>query len=161
TVAVVKKDGKPIAQTAGPFAGCYFSPTALIDSKHNDERDLERYVDSSAVAYIALPHEFVQKFGPSSGLAFGDLGLVYNPKNGRVALAIFGDEAQAVGGSAKLADDLGLYQPGERRAAKLRKPSGDLVYLIFPKSRKSPAWPYRGGPRAIERDAASLLEKWG
>ncbi len=93
----------PSVQQADDLApGYYVSPTALNNKGFKDNQQ-RKYVDASAIPYIVLP-----KNDPS-GAHKGDFATVYNPKNGKISHAIFGDIGNHRGeGSIALAKRLGI-----------------------------------------------------
>ncbi|APR78503.1 Hypothetical protein A7982_03850 [Minicystis rosea] len=145
-----KPDGKPLLQgPADPAPGYYVSTTALFD-KAKPAKSPKRYVDASKVPYVALPEQ-----AREWGAELGDLAVVMNAKNGRIAFAVFADYAPPAKlgqGSIALADAINV-------AASPRDggvPAG-VVYVVFPKSGK-------GVPRSIDdidREGKKLFDAVG
>jgi hypothetical protein len=129
------KDGQPVVQGAkDPAPGFYVSPTSLGDHT-KAEKDPRRYVDAGTVPYIVLPRKAQKGKGKDrpNGASLGDFATVINLKNGKTVHAIFADSGpgEKLGeGSAALADALGKTHQ-----------EFDLVYVVYPGSKKSPAWP--------------------
>jgi hypothetical protein len=100
-----KPSGNPVIQKAGdPAPGFYISMTALEDTS-KARTDPRRYVDSSQIPYIVLPGNH------SAGAKLGDLAVVFNGENGRIANAIYADigPSNKIGeGSVALAEVLGI-----------------------------------------------------
>ncbi|MFT3770742.1 MAG: hypothetical protein QM820_35410 [Minicystis sp.] len=81
-----KPSGKPLIQGRGdPAPGYYVSSTALFD-RNKPARSPKRYIDASKIPYVALPEQ-----AKEWGAELGDLAVVMNAKNGRIAFAIFAD----------------------------------------------------------------------
>jgi hypothetical protein len=152
------RDGTPYVQQPGrperdPNPGFYVSPTSLPDTRF-ERTDPRRYVDATKVPYVALPAE-AQDRGRKplrGGAKLGDLAAVVNLKNGRVAYAIFADSGprgKLGEGSAALGSALGRKGSEEL----------DLVYVVFPGSRKLPPWPL--SLATIDREGARRFSEWG
>lgn len=146
-----KKDGKPVVQGPNdPAPGFYVSPTSLGDHT-KAAKDPRRYVDASTVPFIVLPRKAQHAKDRPNGAALGDFASVINLKNGKVVHAIFADSGpgEKLGeGSAALADALGKTNS-----------EFDLVYVVYPGSKKSPAWPV---PRsAIDAEGKKHLDALG
>lgn len=145
-----KPDGKPIVQTrADPAPGYYVSTTALFD-KTKPVKSPKRYVDATKVPYIALPEQ-----AKEWGAELGDLAVVLNAKNGRVAFAIFADlgpPAKLGEGSIALADALGIAS-GPRDGGV----QTNVIYVVFPKSGKGTP----RSPEEIDRETKKLFDALG
>lgn len=126
-----KPDGTPIVQTdADPAPGYYVSMTALFD-KSKKKNDPARYVDSTAIPYIALPARFLRDQGPAYGkiARIGDLAMVVNLKNETQCGAIFADigpNNHLGEGSISLAESLGIPASPKKGGARDR-----MVYVLF------------------------------
>jgi hypothetical protein len=137
-----KPDGKPIVQGRGdPAPGYFVSMTALFD-KNKPARSPARYVDATAIPYVALPPE-----AKEWGAKLGDFAVVLNAKSGRLAFAEFADigpPAKLGEGSVALAESVGIASSAKDGGL----PFG-VIYAIFPGSGN-------GAPRtAAEIDAES------
>jgi hypothetical protein len=123
-----KNSGNPLVQKAtDPAPGYYISKTALED-RTKDYSDPLRYVNSSAIPYIALPSKFATDF------KLGDIALVVNKKNNKKCYAIFADigPKNKIGeGSIYLADQLGI-----KSSPKNGGTTKDVVYILFKSSGK-------------------------
>lgn len=101
-----KPDGKPVVQGGGDPAPGYFVSTTSLFDKNKPARSPARYVDASKVPYVAVPPEAMDW-----GVELGDLAVVMNGKNGRIAFAIVADvgpPAKLGEGSIALADAVGI-----------------------------------------------------
>ena len=149
-----KKDGTPAIQGPhDPAPGFYISPSALSD-KTKKATDPHRYVDAKNIPYVSLPPkaQFGAKKGfNKEGAHQGDLCTVVNMKNNKVVHAIVADSGprEKIGeGSGALAKALGP-----------NKGEFDLVWIVYPGSHHTPAWPV---PLAtINTEAARHFEKFG
>jgi Fungal chitosanase of glycosyl hydrolase group 75 len=131
-----KKDGNPVVQgSEHPAPGFYISPTALAD-KTKKPADPRRYVDAKNMPYVSLPPK--AQYGTARGFNKegahqGDFCSVVNMKNDKVVHAIVADSGprEKIGeGSGYLGKALG---PGRGEM--------DLVWICYPNSHHTPAWP--------------------
>ena len=145
-----KKNGDPVVQKASdPAPGYHVSSTSLAD-KTKHAHDPRRYVDASTVPYIVLPPKAQKQKNPG-GASLGDFAAVVNMKTGKVAYAIFADSGpgEKMGeGSLVLRKELGKEKGG-----------WDLVWVVFPGSKKTPAWPV--GNEVISREGKKLFDRFG
>jgi len=141
---VTDGNGDPVIQGDGdPAPGFYVSTTALVDGTR-PRADPNRYVDASTVPYVSLPSPAIKHFGVTKG----DLAMVLNGKNGQFSSAIVADVGPAtqIGeGSVALATALGLSGDASHGGT-----SSGIVWVVFPGSAASPAW-----PRALDEIASS------
>jgi hypothetical protein len=151
----VAKNGEPIVQrTSDPAPGYHVSMTSLQNSAFA-ETDPRRYVDASAIPYVALPASVTR----AGGLRLGDIAVVVNQRNGKVAYAIHADQGPK--------DHIGegsLYLANQLRNAPLPDSIGirkslahGIVYVFFPGSGN-------GRPKTREQIAtvgARLFAEWG
>jgi hypothetical protein len=123
-----KPSGKPIIQKRNdPAPGYYVSQTALSDFNKRFT-DPNAYVNAEKIPYIVLPKN------NSFGAVLGDMAVVYNIKNGRLAYAIYADSNMGIGeGSIALAKTLGI-NPSPRRGGTMKQEN--VLYLVFSKSGK-------------------------
>jgi len=130
---------KPFVQREGRFAGFFLSKTALQASSRADT-DRRRYVDSTEIPYVVFPGAFHALNGTGT---LGDLAVVRNLHNNRVTPAIVADigphHAPVGEVSVRLAENLGGAHVNPRNGAGM--PKGPFLYVLFPKSRSTPAWP--------------------
>jgi hypothetical protein len=153
--ALVTKDGQPVVQgPQDPAPGYYLSMTSLQNSAY-PETDARRYVDATAVPYVALPRAVTE----ASALRLGDLVAVVNQSNGKVAFAIFADQGpkDKLGeGSLYLANRLRKSPVPDAIGVRQSLPRG-IVYVLFPGS---------GNRRPKQREqiaavGAKLFRDWG
>jgi hypothetical protein len=143
-------DGEPYIQGPDdPFPGFYVSETALAD-RSKAANDPTRYVDASRIPFIVLPGGTVRQLGARPG----DFAVVFNPRNGKSAYAIFGDVGpfDRIGeGSMALAENLGIRSDARNGGARR-----GILYLVFPGSGN-------GRPRGLEEihsEGERLLLDW-
>jgi hypothetical protein len=121
-----KPDGTPIVQgESDPYPGYYVSMTSLTDSRypHSDPR---RYVDAEKVPYFVISRTLLPLV---PGLRKGDLGYVFNTRNGLGSYALYADTGPAdkLGeASVRLAQLLEV--PADPRRGG--QPDG-LIYIVF------------------------------
>lgn len=153
-----ESDGEPIIQgRTDPRPGYYVSTTSLEDTS-KIRTDPRRYVDSSSVPYIVLPG---RQTIWDTGVKLGDFVAVYNGSNGKLSLGIFADTGprEKLGeGSVALARALG-HEPVIR--GKIRAGiDEDLLYVVFPGSRKKP-WRSEETLEQLKAEATKSFEAWG
>jgi len=144
-----KLTGNPIVQgVTDPAPGYYVSTTMLEDGTKN-RADLQRYVNSKEVPYVALPS------GKQGGAVLGDFAVVINGKNGKRSSAIFADlgpKNEIGGGSIALAKALTIDANPRYGGAR-----GDVIYLVFPRSGNRKPRPVA----EIDAEAEQLFAAWG
>jgi hypothetical protein len=150
---VTDSRGQPVVQGAhDPYPGYYISQTSLFD-RTKARTDPGRYVDARLIPYIVLPSEPALK--EPGGARLGDLAVVVNARNRRLAFAIFADQGPRgkVGeGSIALAELLEIPSSPKTGGA-----DGDIVYVVFPGSGN-------GQPRTaaeIYREGGKAFQQWG
>ncbi len=153
-----ESDGEPIIQgKTDPRPGYYVSTTSLEDTS-KIRTDPRRYVDSSSIPYIVLPG---RQTTWDTGVKLGDFVAVYNGSNGKLSLGIFADTGprEKLGeGSVALARALG-HEPVIR--GKIRAGiDEDLLYVVFPGSRKKP-WRSEETLEQLKAEATKSFEVWG
>jgi hypothetical protein len=130
---------KAYVQSAGATKGFFVSKTSLYDHAAA-ATDPAAYVNSECVPYIVFPGNFYALKGTG---AYGDLAMARNLDNAKETFAIVADGGPASAAlgevSLALATALGGTNPNPRNGAG--SPKGRFQYLIFPKSRATPAWP--------------------
>jgi hypothetical protein len=123
-----KSSGTPIKQSSSdPAPGYYISTTALEDATKKID-DPNRYVNSEAIPYIAVPSGFSKDF------KLGDIALVINKSNNKRCFAIFADigPGNKIGeGSIFLAKQLSINSNPKNGGAQ----SG-IVYILLKNSGK-------------------------
>src|SRR4029077_2822205 len=102
--------------------------------------DPGRYVDSTKVPYLVFPSTFHALKGTGT---MGDLAVARNLRNNNVTAAIVADvgppHAPLGEVSIRLAEDLGGVHVNPRTGAGM--PKGPFLYVLFPRSLSTPAWP--------------------
>jgi hypothetical protein len=150
---VTDRNGHPLKQRRGAYRGYYISTTSLLQNDVDDWRDPKKYVDATKVPYVALPPDFARKYG----IQLGDLAVVVNQANGRIAYAVFADvgpKGRIGEGSIALARQLGI--PSNPRHDSV---PGGVTYLVFPGS-SLPAG-RRITALRIRSSGARLYNNWG
>lgn len=134
-----RDSSRPFIQTAGPFAGFFVSKTTLQDPTRT-ETDPGRYVDSTRMPYLVFPGAFHALTGTGT---MGDLAVVRNLRNSKISTAIVADggpkHAPLGEVSIRLAENLGGVDVNPRNGSGM--PKGPFLYVVFPRSRLTPAWP--------------------
>lgn len=123
------------------FAGFFVAQTSLRDeASHKADTDPTKYVDARTVPYLVFPGKFHSMKG-TGGL--GDVGYAFDLSNGKrspFVVAEVGPPSDPLGEvSIALAEALGGTEPNPRNGAGV--PPVPIVYVVFPRSRLSPAWP--------------------
>ena len=152
-IVIDASTGRPCVQGPDdPAPGYYVSQTSLENESVSGQCDPRRYVDATQIPYFVLPH-----VGMRRGKArLGDVAIVVNRANGRVAFAIFADEGPRgrIGeGSIALVARLGIDPDPRVGGVETRT----VDYVVFPDSGD-------GIPLAvdeIERRGAELFAGWG
>lgn len=125
---VTDDSGEPLIQGEDqPYPGYYISTTSLVYPGFKDEDPL-RYVNSEVIPYFVLPSDLLYE----TGTTLGDIGYVYNIRNGKGCFAIYADtgsEGKIGEGSMYLAKQLGIND-NPRTGGQ----ADDVLYIIFPYS---------------------------
>jgi hypothetical protein len=149
-----KADGTPVVQgPEDPKPGFYVSATSLQDATKK-ATDPRRYVDSSAVGYVAISPRLLAK-SLQGGVKLGDLVAVWNTANGLWAYGVVADvgpKDKLGEGSIALAEAMNVKSDPRRGGAKK-----GIVYIVFPGT--GSGWPRT--VEAITNDAQQALLKWG
>jgi hypothetical protein len=133
-----KKPAQPYTQPDGPFKGYFVSMTTLKD-KSLPITATARYVDATTVPYLVFPSTFWKIKGTGD---FGDFAVARSLENSTETSAIVADAAgdKPLGEvSIKFAETLSNKKVNPRNGAGM--PTGKFVVIVFPKSKKTPAWP--------------------
>ena len=125
----LRPNGSPYIQGLNdPAPGYFVSPTALADRRYLSG-DPRRYVDSTKIAYIALPSRLAKRLG----LRLGDLCFALRPAAGTASAAVFADigPAHELGeGSIALAQALRHNPFNTRGRANIGIRAG-IIYVLF------------------------------
>lgn len=156
-VEVPDKPGNAYRQPDGPFEGYFVSKTSLQDlSKH--ETDASRYVDATSVPYLVFPGSFYERRGTGR---LGDLGYAFNLSTGDASPFVVADigprDAKLGEISVALAEGVGGENVNPRTGAGV--PRGKILYIVFPYSSRSNAWPLTNDE--IRRASEALLQAVG
>lgn len=159
---VADAQGVPVVQGPNdPAPGFYVSTTAFRQPGEATNRQ-QAYLNSNEIAFIVIPRRWQQqKF---QGVGLGDFAAVLRKSNDSLTFAIVGDLGpnNKIGeGSVELHEALG-NDPFQMRFGKRRAFRGiggrDVVYLIFPGSRKAGT---TVTPELIQMEGRRLLEAVG
>jgi hypothetical protein len=142
---------RPFIQTSGPFAGFFLAKTTLEDPGRATT-DPARYVDATTFPYLVFPSSFHRLTGTGT---LGDLGIAFNVASGEGVPFLVADigpaDARLGEVSIRMAESLGGQNVSPRTGAGV--PRGTFMYVIFPRSRRRPAWPV-----SMESMTAALAE---
>lgn len=151
------RPGTAYRQPDGPFEGYFISKTSLQDPS-KPETDTSRYVNATSIPYLVFPGSFYQRSGTGR---LGDLGYAFNLSTGDASPFVIADigPSQAKLGemSIALAEGIGGENVNPRNGAGI--PSGKILYIVFPYSSRSHAWPLTNDE--IKRASEDLLESVG
>lgn len=150
-VADPDNPSEPYVQTSSSaYPGYFVSQTSLFD-KTKSKVDSARFVDARNIPYLVFPGAFNSMRGTGT---LGDLGYAINISNGKKSpfiVADVGPKQAALGEmSIALAAALGGIDPNPRTGAGT--PKGKILYVVFPKSSATPAWPLSGAQIAAQAD---------
>lgn len=145
---LVTKNNEPVVQDKNDLApGYYVSPTALTD-RNKKNIDPRCYVDSNTVPYIAIPPELIKL-----GVKLGDFCWVsYAGKECGAIVADIGPRYKVGEGSISLAKKLGIPSSPKNGGTVAH-----VLYYVFVKSKKTPAWPVEVAN--IQETAMELFNK--
>lgn len=148
---------KGYVQPDGEFNGYFVSQTSLKDERKRSTDPL-KYVNAAAVPYLVLPGNFYKRKGTGQ---MGDFGYALNIENGRSSsfiVAEVGPSSADLGEmSIALGRELGGNSPNPRTGSG--SPTGKIAFVVFPKSRNTPAWPMTQAE--INSKVDELLESVG
>ncbi len=123
----VDSEDQPLQQKIyDPCPGYYVSGTAHCNPAYAESSPY-RYLDSNCIPFFVLPNKH------SCGAQLGDVGLVYNQKNGENCYAIYGDigPSDKIGeGSIRLAQALAIPSNPKTGGTESRM----IAYVVFPGS---------------------------
>jgi hypothetical protein len=157
--------------SGGLFDGYYVSMTTLMDERKDGEghplhgaADYKRYVDSTAMPYIAVASRAMKPFrlqrGENSKNPPGELAYVVDLRTGHTSPAIFADVGtnNTLGeGSIALAKALGLTEC--QQSPTHGGLSAGILTIIFPDSQSVPPWPRDASDVATA--ANERFKAWG
>lgn len=152
-----KDKTKGYVQPHGAHKGFFVSQTSL-KAENKSALNVSKYVDATSIPYLVFPRSFYKKKGTGS---LGDFGYALNLENGKVSPFIVAEigppEARLGEMSIALGSALGGRNPNPRTGKGA--PTGKVVYIVFPRSRKIPSWPLT--QNQITSVALSLLDTAG
>ncbi len=150
-------NAKPYVQVSGPFAGYFVSMTSLSDST-KASTDPSKYVSSTSFPYIVFPGNFNAKSGTGK---VGDLGFAINLANNKKSHFVVAETGPAAADlgemSIAFATAMGGVNPNPINGAGA--PSGTILYVSFPFSTNTYAWPMTNAQMQI--NANTLLQSVG
>ncbi len=139
-------------------SGFFVSQTSLFDESITDRTDQSRYVNSEQVPYIVLPNNkkvFTLPNVHTIGTAtLGDFAFVINSKTGAHSYAIVAEDGNIGEGSIELANRLG-YNASPKHGGSI----DPIICLVFPDTRRTPAWPV--DPSDFENIGSAAFRDWG
>jgi hypothetical protein len=149
-----RKDGNPVVQQDGPNQGYLVSPSSLVDHSIADLGDPARYVDAEEVPYVSIPSDMLA--GSHGGpLHVGDLAVVFY--RGKAVAGIVADVGpRGKYGEASIAMAAAHGIPSSPRNGGC---SSGVLYVVFPGSAATPAWPRSN--EEIAEAALALFASWG
>lgn len=149
---LVDAAGNPIIQGPNdPCPGKFISPTSLVDHGYGPH-DPRRYVDSTAVLYLAIPSDAVKQ----RGVKLGDVCLAYNRLTNKYAIGIIADvgpKGKYGEGSIAMATRIGVKNVSPRNGGQ----GSGIICVVFKGSTKG--WP-RPEAEIVDQGQA-LLEAAG
>lgn len=160
---VTDKEGVPLVQTEDqPKPGYFISTTALTQPGVLPQKP-QAYLDSHQIPYIVIPVKWNRREG-YQGIKLGDYAVVLRKSNRKISYAIVGD----LGPNNKLGEaSINVHQalgndPFMMRYGKRRAMRGidkmDVIYLIFPGSRKTDVVITK---EIIDAEGQKLLQQFG
>ncbi len=157
-VADPQDPSRPYIQPpSSAFAGFFVSQTSLKDTA-KPSTDPSKYVDSRSVPYLVFPGNFHKMKGTGN---LGDVGFALNISNGKGSALIVAEIGPAAAKLGELSIALAAALGGENLNPRTGAgaPTGKILYVIFPRSAATPAWPLT--PEALSRRAEAFLSNVG
>jgi Fungal chitosanase of glycosyl hydrolase group 75 len=149
---VVQKDGDPLPGEA------YITTTSMTvpGTPANTQR---HYVNAAEIPYLVLPTNLTRTFN----MAFGDVAVVFRPKTGAMASAIYADCCDAGEASVKLHQDLQsnpiVVKDGvERAEAGI---SDRIITVLFPGQHPQPSTDVSAWRQSIQDVGRAAFDAWG
>jgi hypothetical protein len=152
--------GAPIVQGAGdPLPGAAYVSTTSVSIPGAPEGTQRRYVDATSIPYIVLPANFRKawKIRP------GSLAIVYRPKTGKLAPAVFADGGNLGEASVRLHQDLGSDPMTNKGGVQRAKVSIDdaVLTVVFPDRVSEPRADVQAWAADISKQGIEALESFG
>jgi hypothetical protein len=150
-------NAKPYVQPSGTFAGFFVSMTSLSD-RNKAATDPTKYVSSTTFPYIVFPGNFNAKSGTGK---VGDLGFAINLSNNKKSHFVVAETGPAAADlgemSIAFATAMGGVNPNPINGAGA--PSGTILYVSFPFSSNTYAWPMTNAQ--MQTNVNALLQSVG
>lgn len=136
----------------------YISATSVVIPNEPDVSQ-RRYVDATRIPYVVLPSAFTKAWAVKPG----SLAIVYRPKTGKYAFAVFGDGGDLGEASVRLHQDLGndptqLKDGVPRAKARVEDP---VLTVVFPSRVSAPRTEADAWVTDIKTQGMSALEAFG
>lgn len=155
-------NGVPIIQGNNDPKPGYFVSTSSFKQPGINRNTPQAQLDSNTIPYIVIPGTWQRYSAP--GVKLGDFAVVLRKSTGKISYAVVGDtgpKSKLGEGSVALHEALGndpfMMRYGKRRAMK-GIGSRDVLYVIFPNSRKSGEVVTS---QLVDTEGARLLEQFG
>lgn len=160
---VTDGEGVPLIQGENdPKPGYFISKTAFTQPGVSSEKP-QAYLDSHEIPYIVIPVKWNKDKG-FEGIKLGDFAAVLRKSNQKISYAIVGDLGPnnklgetSLNVHLALGNDPFMMRYGKKRAMRGIDTS-DVVYMIFPGSRKAGQLITK---EIIDEEGRKLLEQFG
>jgi hypothetical protein len=153
------KSGPMLQKEGDPLPGKAYITTTTLTVPGTLDKTQRHWVDATKVPYIVLSPAFQHDYHVKPG----DLAVVYRPKTGTIAFAVFADSGDLGEASVKLHQDLGNdpITTSTRVARANRSIADRVVTLVFPgvnivRSSNLSTW-----YSSIQISGKAALETWG
>jgi hypothetical protein len=154
------KRGIPVSQKAGdPLPNEAYVTTTTLTIPNTPDGTQRHWVDAVQIPYIVVSHSFAK----ASQLVPGDVAVVYRPRTGAIAFAVYADCCALGEASVRLHQDLGNnsieLEGGVERAKK--RIEDRVVTIVFPGHHTNPSTDSAAWYRQIQDVSRDALAKWG
>jgi len=154
------RDNRPIVQSQGdPLPGQAYVSTTTVPVPGSPELTQRHWIDAVQIPYIVLSPGFVKAFSMSTA----DVAVVYRPKTGAMAFAVYGDGGRLGEASVKLHRDLGNNPVAAIHGVERAKRGIDdpVLTVVFPGKRTQPTTDTAAWLRQIQDAGSKALADWG
>ena len=154
------RNGKPIVQGEGdPLPGEAYISTTSISIPGAPAGTQRHYVDATLVPYIVLPGNFRKTWN----IRPGSLAIVYRPKTGRFAPAVFADGGNLGEASVRLHQELGNDPMTVKGGVQRAKVSIDdaVLTVVFPERVSEPRADAQAWVADIAKQGTEALNAFG